>query len=284
MKQNFYQTHQLKKILLATDNSNECAAAERYAIEFANVQNCELHILRIFDPSVNDVDNEIGYDEYILQYKDQLENELANKFRDITQLKNLKSFFIANEQLGSISATITDYAWTNNIDLIVVGSHGSSGYKMSSFGSTTYALIKASQHPVLSVPSFAQLKKPVKIVFACKGLASEIEKCAWLLSCLGIESNSLELLHVIEEGDEVSMTHFEEMLRKESQTCEIRLCCISGSDIPSALSNFIQMNDANLFVMTGIPKSFFGQIFSESIISRMSYQVQLPLLYLPELQ
>jgi nucleotide-binding universal stress UspA family protein len=60
----FYSHHkEPKNILLATDDSNEVAAAERYAIDFAHHYNCRLHVLHVFPPIEDMDDYGISYDE-----------------------------------------------------------------------------------------------------------------------------------------------------------------------------------------------------------------------------
>jgi len=53
---------------------------------------------------------------------------------------------------GSVACTIVKVAWMNNVDLIVMGTHGASGYRDSYIGTNTYNVIKYAGCSVLTVP------------------------------------------------------------------------------------------------------------------------------------
>jgi len=66
---------------------------------------------------------------------------------------------------GNVSETIIKTSFLQHTDLIVMGSHGASGYRDGFIGSNTYSVIKYSACPVLSVPQKKKINSFKKILF-----------------------------------------------------------------------------------------------------------------------
>jgi nucleotide-binding universal stress UspA family protein len=277
----FYSHHkEPKNILLATDDSNEVAAAERYAIDFAHHYNCRLHVLHVFPPIEDMDDYGISYDEYVLQHKHQKENELNRKFTDIARLQHVDVFYIAEEKQGTIAETILDYALMHNIDMLIVGAHGSSGYGTSAFGSVTAAVLKGACLPVMIVPAFAGFASPATVGLALKGLDKEIAFIEWLLQFLQV--SDIRPVHVTADDGVCELTGFQNRLPATSGNKKTQITYTMGDSVASALNEFVVSEQINMLVMMGHPRSFFHKLFAEDVVSRMAYQIVIPLLYLPD--
>lgn len=106
---------------------------------------------------------------------------------------------------GSAAEAITQYADRAPVDLIVIGTHGFSGFKHVMLGSVTEKVLRHATCPVLTVPPraratsklpFQQLLWPTD--FSAPSIASLSVACSF-----AEESNAvLTLLHVIDDPDE----------------------------------------------------------------------------------
>jgi nucleotide-binding universal stress UspA family protein len=145
------------KILVAIDGSDYSMKAAEYAINIARDNKAELIALAVLDIA------KIGYgasafiaspmhglDE--LERKRKEAQEWLDKVRKLTSQKannNNIQFKSQIEESMSVAGTIVDYAESQNIDLIVVGSRGRSGFTKLLLGSVTSTVITYATCPVL---------------------------------------------------------------------------------------------------------------------------------------
>jgi nucleotide-binding universal stress UspA family protein len=136
------------KILVAIDGSEASMDAADYAISLSREYNAELYALHVIH---SDVDL-FGPHE-TSEYMTSMRNE-GEKYLDKVRLKvNEKDIQIKTEIISSINIAvgIVDYAESNNIDLIVIGTRGRSGFKKLLLGSVASAVITYAHCPVMVV-------------------------------------------------------------------------------------------------------------------------------------
>jgi nucleotide-binding universal stress UspA family protein len=143
----------IKKILCPTDFSETSKKALNYAIELTKAFNAELEILHVQldeaqvvafylpEATINNVKKELEEST-----KQQLEDFCNNLRHDLEQINYTKKII-----KGVPHIEIIQEAKATNADLIVIGTHGRSGFEHVLFGSTTEKVIRKSPCPVLSV-------------------------------------------------------------------------------------------------------------------------------------
>lgn len=164
----------MKKILVPTDFSVEADVALRVARDLAKATQAEIHFLHVVEPSGGGGYNMTGtpaedsgmdavFMVKLMERNKQQINRRANSsdFMGITTHTEIK--------IGSIYPTIKDFVDHHGIDLIVMGSKGTSGLNEVLVGSNAERLVRLATCPVLVVkeksPEF-QLKN---IVLATNG-------------------------------------------------------------------------------------------------------------------
>ena len=149
------------KILVAIDGSEHSMKAAEYAIDLAKDNKAQLIALTVLDIT------KIGYaaSAFIaspMHGLDELEQKRkeANEWLDkVARLRSLQKnnnnnhiqFKSQIEESMSVAGTIVDYAENQNIDLIVVGSRGRSGFKKLLLGSIASAVVTYATCPVLVI-------------------------------------------------------------------------------------------------------------------------------------
>ena len=139
-------------ILLTTDGSKRSEAAVDPAVELARISDAEIHILYVID---------IGVDSSYSAVTDLMSQlEAVENFEEIGE-KATESVKKEVEQKGINPKVaikrgvphrkITDYADEEDIDLIVMSTHGRSGLDRMLLGSITEKVIRSSKTPVLTV-------------------------------------------------------------------------------------------------------------------------------------
>ena len=137
-----------KKILVPTDGSEFAKKAQKHALFIANV--CESEIIAL-SVSENHFVNGISVNEEIEQL-----NEILNE-RCKADLKNFEDMNEDGIKItplikeGSPAKSILEVASEENVDLIVIGSSGKSGFDRFILGSVSDKVVNAAKCPVLVV-------------------------------------------------------------------------------------------------------------------------------------
>jgi nucleotide-binding universal stress UspA family protein len=136
------------KVLVAVDGSEKSMDAAEYSICISESYNAQLYALNVIrvDP---DLFISAKMPDYILEMKNE-----SQKYLDKVKLKaREKTIQIKTEIIASLSVAggIVEYAKNKNINLIVVGTRGISGFKKLLIGSIASGVITYAQCPVLVV-------------------------------------------------------------------------------------------------------------------------------------
>lgn len=139
------------RILIPTDGSDPVEPAVQTALNLAETHDATLHTLFIVDQPVSVSgmgEGFAGLDNLL----DELEKEgykatdaVADQARD----HNIET--TAAVRRGNPHDDILTYASKNDIDVIVMGTHGRTGVKRALLGSVTENVVRHSEIPVLTV-------------------------------------------------------------------------------------------------------------------------------------
>jgi len=100
---------------------------------------------------------------------------------------------------------IADFAASSRADLIVIGTHGASGFRHLILGSVTESVLRQVECPVLTVPPRAQTtaRLPFAHVLVAVDFSASSLKALQLACRLAEEGGAkLDILHVVDEPDE----------------------------------------------------------------------------------
>lgn len=143
----------IKRILFPTDFSEHSLAAYPYVKDIATKYDAEVHCLHVADDSCN----------YWMAGDDALapvvvsELELANNSKNMMDqfvcdnLGDLSDRLISAAVVGRPFAEIIRYARENNIDMIVMSSHGHGALAAMLLGSVTEKVVRKAPCPVLTI-------------------------------------------------------------------------------------------------------------------------------------
>ncbi len=142
--------NEIKKILIPIDFSDHSLFALEYAKLFAEKFNAELILLNVVEPIMFVADLTMGQvnipsiEGELIQKSEDKVNEIVNALKDKYNVRGLV-------KLGKPYTEIIEFAKSENVDLIVIGSHGHTGVEHLLFGSTAEKVIRKSTCPVLIV-------------------------------------------------------------------------------------------------------------------------------------
>lgn len=142
---------EIKSILFPTDFSEGSAYALEYAVDLTKRYGAKLYLLHVIYEMAKGEGwyvPHISMDELYKDIEKGAEKELS-RFgnEEVRGLKNLERKVVR----GIPHNEITKFAKKNEIDLIVIGSHGRKGMDRILFGSTAASVARFAPCPVLTV-------------------------------------------------------------------------------------------------------------------------------------
>lgn len=161
----------VKKILYATDLSENARYAFAYAVSLADLYGAKITLLHVL-PEVPDLLDKqvIGYidadrwEEIKAQHFQEAKDALIGKRRDHLAIKDVLQQFSENATQGEGAGTddiivergnpvekIIDHSQKEKFDLIVMGTHGHGTLEDAMIGSTARRVVRRSKIPVLVV-------------------------------------------------------------------------------------------------------------------------------------
>ncbi len=140
----------IEKIILATDFSETSEEAGFHAMLLAQTYNAELKALHVFEP------RPLGIPYHKLKKDGQIdENPEKTRQRGKTMLKELAdSFHVKADTIfaeGDPGHEIVRVAEELNADLIVLGTHGYTGWKRFALGSVAELVVRQAPCAVLTI-------------------------------------------------------------------------------------------------------------------------------------
>lgn len=155
----------MKKILVPCDFSKPAINAFRFALDVAMQSKGSVYLLNAIDlPVIHDpvIMPVLTFEKDFL--KEVKEKTLAEFNKIITKYNREGVKVVSNVEFGSPVHMITEFVKRNSIDIIIMGSHGASGFREYFIGSNAEKVVRNSPVPVLIMKDY--FKGPIKnIVF-----------------------------------------------------------------------------------------------------------------------
>jgi len=272
----------MNRILVPTDFSSFAMEASKMGAEIARKNNAELIFLHVVSlPS---------YESGILPYQDS--QNIAENLFILKLVKKNFAELLASDFLKGIKViealsynavydSITENTDTHKIDMIVMGTHGSSGYVNDYFiGSNTDKVIRKSKVPVLAVKSFNNANFN-KILFA-GDFSDSLEHNFDAISSFSQSYNAeLMLLHVVTKGDFYytapmlkRIDEFAKAKQLKNYSCHV----FNAESIQEGINEFAQLNGADLIATITSGRRGLSRLLNGSVTADILYTVDLPVL------
>jgi len=146
---------QIKKILVPIDFSDYSKNALRYSEEVARIYNAKLYLVYVIEPVIYPADFSMG--QVALPSMDIEMNTRAKEELDNLAKKELPGLEVKTIiKTGKPFVEIIETASQEDIDLIIIATHGHTGVEHILFGSTAEKVVRKAPCPVLT------LREPIK--------------------------------------------------------------------------------------------------------------------------
>ncbi|MCF8275710.1 MAG: universal stress protein [Flavobacteriales bacterium] len=269
----------MKNILVPFDFSHNSRNALEYAAHFAKKMNAKLHIFHAYDRS--EVLEGVKVATAISAMKD-------------TKKKMTKQFGLSSDDVitqvlqGEFIEEILGCLEKLTIDMVVIGTRGSSGLRELLVGSNTVNLMKEVRGiPMLVVPEKADYI-PLRSILLCSDLHEIADDDALdIVKEIAMKFEADVRLAHVELG--TGLPTYEKVLekRREMHIFEPEVDCtykrIVAKDILTGMKFYMdKKSDNDMVAMVYREHTFIQTIFGMNHTHEMAYHTNVPLLVLPE--
>ena len=255
----------MKTIIIPTDFSSAADNAMHYGARLAQELQAQILLLHVYMVPITMNDMPVlmvtaeelkgGAEEGLMRCRSEL--EAAYPGLEVR----------TESRLGDVVDELKDMCEHLNPQLVVMGTHGSSGLERMLFGSNAVSTIKNIKHPVIVVPAQYSYKKMDTIVLAADlNAANETAKFR-LLQTLQLLKGQLHIVHVKTTDEKESI---QPALVQQLQSLSPIYNTIENNDISLGLQQYIQQTGADLLVVLphehSMLESFFLKMHTKDIV------------------
>lgn len=276
-------SYQISNILVPIDFSETANNALEVAIAMANRHNAEIHLLHVVQPQVY-ADPTVmhgvmpGIEQTLV--KDARDN--INRHKAAIQ-KNNRLVINTHVEIGNIAFSISNHVLNNQKDLVVMGTHGISGWNEFFLGSNAMATIKECSCPVLTIPLSFKKRTFDSVLYPVRNVEGVIEKYDYIKPIIEKNDSKTHLLGVAQLNEEYEVTiltnklkavkaailHNNEFISYETHQC---------SNIASKILEVAhKRNDDILIINATLDKAWY-KFFSGSYTQQVINHSKIPVL------
>jgi nucleotide-binding universal stress UspA family protein len=276
----------MKKILFPTDFSEVANNAFVHALEFAKIVNGELLLLHTFELPI--VDNQFIPDNYYtifdslqLAQFDMFKDEIP-KLREVAKKRKLDDIKLSHKLMdGDLIYNIKKVIKEENVDFIVMGTSGSTGWEAFLIGSNTGAVVTTVDVHVLSIPVEAKFVKIKTIGFTTrfrekdKASLKEVIKIAKktfaVVKCLYVKTSKSDV-------SEETINQWETEFENEP----VKFSVVNSDHVKDTILDFVSHKNIDILAMITHKRNFFSELFRPSLTQKLSNISIVPVLAMHE--
>ena len=276
----------MKRILFPTDFSETANNAFVYALEMAKHLGAEFIVLHVYDSPNLTYE---GCPSSIAAIYETIELKNFENFKD--QIPYLRKIAVEHHfedvkmshvlRRGNLVKIIKEIAEAENIDLIVMGTHGASGLKEVFLGSNTGYAITLVPIMLLCVPIDSKYEKIKNICFTT--LFKGEEKKA-LLEVLNIAKKfhaKVKCLTVKTSSSKLTNEHIENW-QSDFKKEPVEFFVIPKDDVKKTINDFLMYQEIDILAMLTRKRNLIEELFSQSLTQKLSFYSKTPILVLHE--
>lgn len=257
----------MKRILVPTDFSEHAEDALKVAAQIAKKNNSEiiiLHMLELPHQTNDAIVGGISVPESMLFMKKA--NEMLDQISARPYLDGIEITEIV--KMDKPIHGITQISDEHDIDLIVMGSHGSSGVEELLIGSNTEKVVRNSEIPVLVIKKDISNFNAANIVFASDFSEEAKKPFEKLLSFTKLFDSKIHLVTICTPNSfkpthvaEKAINEFVDQFNISNYTTQI----YNDTNIEKGIINFSNKIDADIIGMCTHGRTGFAHFFNGSI-------------------
>lgn len=276
----------MKTILLPTDFSDNSRNAVEYAIQLFKQEKCKFFLLNVYSPVMYDPEIfMLERSDYMLEeiYKKNSESKLARLIKKLEKSAGQNHSFEKIASFNLLIPAIKEIVAEKQIDMVIMGTKGSTGAHEVLWGSNTVHALKNLRCPLLIIPQNYSFKTPKKILLPTDYHFNYPLKILKLVKDLCRTNEArLHVLHVMtKEKMKDEIINNKKLLEGEIKSIPHEFHTIEGRSLVKAIMEFEKDYDIDMLVMVNNKHSFFRNLLFSSPVDKIGFRNANPFLVLP---
>lgn len=254
----------VKKILIPIDFSETAMLAIEHGAFMAKLYKADVVLIHVIEHSwqkFSIVAPEIKFElpENILSLAEEKLKEVAAKIR---KDYGVSSTVISTE--GNICHEIVEAVKSEKADIIVMGTHGASGFEEVFIGSNSYKVVTLATCPILTVQSHSRRIGFSEILLPIDNSGHSRQKVSHTVELAKQYGARIHILGLLDEDDSVDLAKFQvkiEQVKEYVEKCELPTSVhiqVGGNQAKNTISYAKQHNADLIVIMTDQEENFTG--------------------------
>ena len=204
---NMKHQFQLNKILIPIDFSNTSKLALEYAANLCKAFDSELHLVHIYKTSTIDVLPNLTASSASLPNYEGLREMVIEELNAVGEKFSKQNNIAYNIEVkeGSVSKGIIASAKDCGADLIVMGTHGVSGFEEFFMGSNAYRVVTSSAVPLLTVQEHSDKMGFQNIVLPIDSSQHTRDKVSEVVALAELMGSKVHIAQLMREDDDTAI-------------------------------------------------------------------------------
>jgi len=276
----------MKKILFPTDFSEVANNAFVHALGLAKLIQGELILLHTYELPI--IDNQFApqnykevFDSLELANFDRFKDEIP-KLRAIALEHNLEHIKMSHLLMdGDLIYNVKEIIKNDEIDFVVMGTSGASGWKEMFLGTNTGEAIANLSVPVLSIPESAKYNKIETIGFTTRFREKDKEALSNVIKIAKSAGAMVKCLYVETKASDNTVATYKDW-EEHFKDKPVQFFIVPSEKVNETIEEFITHQNIDVLAMLTYKRNFFQWLFTTSFTEKMSYHCNIPILALHE--
>lgn len=277
------KTFEIKKILVPTDFSETGLLALDHATFMARLFKAHLYLLHVVESF------EYAYSEYepeiLLKDMDSVQDATAEKLEKLAAQLSKQYGINVGTILGNgrPASGIADAVKDNDIDIIVMGTHGAKGFEEYFIGSNAHKTVNISPCPVITIQVQAKSIGFTNIVMPIDNSPHSRQKVNYVVKLASQYGAKVHILGLLDSKDEVDEKKFEiklEQVENVIKNAELAFTrkLITGSNIATEAMKYSEKVKADLLVIMTDHESTISGVFLGALAKQIVNHSKIPVM------
>jgi nucleotide-binding universal stress UspA family protein len=274
---------EIKNILTPTDFSETALLAIEHSAFMARLSKATLHLLHVIKVAefTYTLNNPIAKGNDI----QEIENFSLKKLDDIAEKLKLKYAISINTLVsrGNPAEEIEAAVLNNHIDLVVMGTHGASGFNEYFIGSNAHKTIKRCTCPVLTVQVDSKQLGFNGIVLPIENTSHSLEKVNKTVDLAKLYGAKIHLLGVQHSQEDMAIKQFNIMIENVEKVIQhaslsFDKTVVNGDNLAEQTLKFAKKQGADLIVVLTDHESELNDSLLGALAKQMVNHSKIPVL------
>jgi nucleotide-binding universal stress UspA family protein len=275
----------MKKILVPCDFSNTAIQAFKFACEIASLSKGEVFLLNVIElPSIHN-SLLVPIQAYENAFLKEIKSKAHKNFEKMKEKWGKKVNVHFSLEHGSVTDGVERFVAKKRIDLVVMGTHGSSGIKEYTVGSNTEKIVRHTKVPVIAIKKAVGISSLKNIVFPTNMKSINKDSVASVKALQSFLKARLHILYINVPSNFTPDHYTEKRLVEFARQNEFKNCSIhiyNDIDEESGIINFSQKFKNKIIAMSTHGRRGLNHLMSGSIAEDVVNHIDCPIWTLSE--